>query len=58
MKKSKSQLDMIIESERKKNEYDYNKMMSDFELETRHNNILNGIRRRWRAESYKFKEKV
>ena len=49
---------MILENARKVNEFDYNKMMSDFESESRHNKILNGIKQKWRAESCSYKEKV
>lgn len=56
--KSRSQLDMILENARKVNEFDYNKMMSDFESESRHNKILNGIKQKWRAVSSQYREKV
>lgn len=49
---------MILENARKVNEFDYNKMMSDFESESRHNKILNGIKQKWRAVSCSYKEKV
>ena len=49
---------MILENARKVNEFDYNKMMSDFESESRHNKILNGIKQKWRAVSCYYKEKV
>ena len=56
--KSRSQLDMILENARRVNEFDYNKMMSDFESESRHNKILNGIKQKWRAVSSQYREKV
>ena len=56
--KSRSQLDMILENARRVNEFDYNKMMSDFESERRHNKILNGIKQKWRAVSSQYREKV
>ena len=56
--KSRSQLDMILENDRRVNEFDYNKMMSDFESESRHNKILNGIKQKWRAVSSQYREKV
>ena len=56
--KSRSQLDMIVENARRVNEFDYNKMMSDFESESRHNKILNGIKQKWRAVSSQYREKV
>ena len=49
---------MILENARKVNEFDYNKMMSDFESESRHNKIINGIKQKWRAVSCSYKEKV
>ena len=49
---------MILENARKVNEFDYNKMMADFESESRHNKILNGIKQKWRAVSCSYKEKV
>ena len=49
---------MILENARKVNEFDYNKMMSDVESESRHNKILNGIKQKWRAVSCSYKEKV
>ena len=33
-------------------------MMSDFEAESRHKKILNGIKNKWRAASCKYLEKV
>ena len=33
-------------------------MMSDFEAETRHKSILNGIRNKWRVASSKYQEKI
>ena len=56
--KSRSQLDMILENARRVNEFDYNKLMSDFESESRHNKILNGIKQKWRAVSSQYREKV
>ena len=32
--------------------------MSDFEAETRHKNILNGIKNKWRVASSKYQEKI
>lgn len=33
-------------------------MMIDFETETRHKKIINGIRNKWRIESSKYSEKI
>ena len=49
---------MILEDQRRINEYDYNKMIEDFELESRHNKILRGIRNKWRSVSAMHDEKV
>ena len=40
------------------NNYDYRKMMLDFETETRHKKIINGIRNKWRVASSKYLEKI
>ena len=40
------------------NNYDYRKMMIDFETETRHKKIINGIRNKWRVASSKYLEKI
>ena len=40
------------------NDYDYKKMMIDFETETRHKKIINGIRNKWRIASSKYSEKI
>ena len=49
---------MILENQRRINEYDYNKMLDDFNLQARHNKILKGIRDKWRAASTLHNEKV
>ena len=46
----KTQLDLIIEEQIKKNEYDYKKMMDDFDLETRRKKIYNGIKKMGRCK--------
>ena len=56
--KSKNQFESLLENARKVNEFDYNKMMSDFESESRHKKILLGIRQKWRAVSCSYKEKL
>ena len=40
------------------NEYDYKKMIQNFELESRHNKILRGIRDKWHSLSALHSEKV
>ena len=42
----------------KKNEYDYKKMMDDFELETRRKKMFNGIRCKWQSISKGYLEKI
>lgn len=42
----------------KRNEYDYNKMMDDFELEARRKKIYNGIKNKWKAVSNAYNEKI
>lgn len=49
---------MILEDQKRINEYDYKKMLDDFELEARHNKILRGIRDKWRSISSIHNEKV
>ena len=49
---------MILEDQKRINEYDYQKMLKDFELEARHNKILRGIKNKWRSISVMHNEKV
>ena len=49
---------MILEDQKRINDYDYKKMLDDFELEARHNKILRGIRDKWRSISAIHNEKV
>jgi len=56
--KKRSQFDLIIEEQMKKNEYDYKKMMDDFELETRRKKMFNGIRSKWQSISKGYLEKI
>ena len=42
----------------KKNEYDYKKMMDDFDLETRRKKIFNGIKNKWQGISKGYLEKI
>lgn len=58
MIKSKTQYKDLIKAQEEINDYDYRKMMIDFETETRHKKILNGIRNKWRITSSKYSEKI
>ena len=49
---------MLLKAQEDINQYDYKKMMSDFETETRHKKITNGIKNKWRIASTKYLEKV
>ena len=49
---------MLLKAQEDINQYDYKKMMSDFETETRHKKIINGIKNKWRIASTKYLEKV
>ena len=49
---------MILEDQKRINDYDYKKMLDNFELEARHNKILRGIRDKWRSISAIHNEKV
>ena len=40
------------------NEYDYKKMISNFEMESRHNRILKDIKEKWSSLSALHDEKV
>jgi len=42
----------------KRNEYDYNKMMDDFDLEARRRKIFNGIKNKWKAVSNAYNERI
>jgi len=56
--KSKIQYKDLIKTQEELNNYDYRKMMNDFETETRHKKVINGIRNKWRIESNKYHEKI
>ena len=40
------------------NKYDYDKMISDFESESRYNSIIKANKKKWRSESLKYLEQV
>ena len=49
---------MMIEEQKHINEYDYKKMIANFELEDRHNKILKDIKDKWSSLSAINDEKV
>ena len=49
---------MLLEDQKHMNEYDYKKMMDNFELEARHNKILKDIKDKWSSLSALHDEKV
>lgn len=49
---------MMLQDQKRINDYDYKKMLDDYELEARHNKILRGIRDKWRSISALHDEKV
>lgn len=49
---------MMIEEQKHINEYDYKKMIANFELEDRHNKILKDIKDKWGSLSAIHDEKV
>ena len=42
----------------KRNQYDYNKMIQDFEVKTRQEKIANNIRNKWKAATQSYIEKI
>ena len=54
----KSEYDLLLETQKRINDYDYQKMLHDFESESRHKKILNTIRDKWKSLSAAHKEKV
>ena len=52
------QLISTLERDEFSNKYYYNKMLSDFEMESRHEEIKRKKRNKWRAESQKYIERV
>ena len=55
---SATQLDNVVKNFEEINDYDYNKMMSDFEMTARHEDHLKKIRRKWMEEGKKYKQKI
>jgi len=49
---------MLLEDQKHMNEYDYKKMISNFEMESRHNRILKDIKEKWSSLSALHDEKV
>lgn len=49
---------MMIEEQKHINEYDYKKMIANFELEDRHNKILKDIKDKWSSLSAIHEQKV
>ena len=45
------QLLKTIEQDEYSNKYYYDKMLSDFEMESRYNSITRAIKNKWRSES-------
>jgi len=56
--RSRSQFDLIINNQIKKNEYDYKKMMDDFELEARRRKMQTNIRNKWKEKNKLYMEKI
>ena len=52
------QLLETLERDENSNKYYYNKMLADFETESRHEEIIRKKKNKWRAESQKYIEKV
>ena len=52
------QLLATLERDENSNKYYYNKMLADFEMESRHEEIIRKKKNKWRAESQKYIEKV
>ena len=52
------QLISTIERDQNSNKYYYNKMLADFETESRHEDILRKKRNKWKAENIKYLERV
>lgn len=51
-------LEQVIHSAENINDFDYNKMISDFELSTRHETYLKKIKQRWEKEGRKYNERM
>ena len=57
-KKSVTQLVSLVKEAQEMNEYDYNKMMSDFEFSTRHQAQLQKIKKKWQNIGKKYDETI
>ena len=51
------QLIRTIEQDEYSNKYYYNKMLSDFEMESRYNSLKRSLKNKWRSESLKYMER-
>jgi len=49
---------LIIEEQKKRNEYDYKKMMDDFEVEMRRKKMFKDIKNKWQNISKGYMEKI
>jgi hypothetical protein len=49
---------MLLEDQKHMNEYDYKKMIANFDMESRHNRILKDIKEKWSSLSALHDEKV
>ena len=52
------QLIKTLQQEENSNKYYYDKMLSDFEMESRYNAIVRSVRNKWRNESLKYIQRV
>ena len=57
-KKRVTQLVSLVKEAQEMNEYDYNKMMSDFEFSTRHQAQLQKIKKKWQNIGKKYDETI
>ena len=58
LKQEMKQLISTLQKDENSNKYYYNKMLADFEMESRHEEILRKKKNKWRAESQKYIERV
>lgn len=56
--KGAEQLLQVMRKTTEINDFDYNKMMKDFETTSRHEDQLKRIRKKWNLESKKYKETI
>lgn len=57
-KRSRSQLDLLLERQKQINKFDYDKMISDFDMESRHKTLMNKIKQKWGMASERYHEKI